>query len=58
MERLWLAVAIISLGIVFYFFATNGVNGITLQYLVFPGIAGIMYGFRYTFRKRLEGRGE
>ncbi len=58
MERLWLAVAIVSLLIVFYFFAVNGVNEVTLQYLVFPALAGLMYGFRYTFRKRLEGHGK
>jgi hypothetical protein len=56
MERLWLVIAIASLLVVFYFFAVDGINRITLQYLVFPGIAGVMYGFRYTFRKRLEGR--
>jgi hypothetical protein len=56
MERLWLAIAIISLVAVFYFFLTEGVNARTMQYLVFPGIAGIMYAFRATFRKRFENR--
>jgi hypothetical protein len=56
MERLWLAIAIVSLVVVCYFFITEGVNARTIQYLVFPGIAGIMYAFRATFRKRFENR--
>lgn len=56
MERFWLALAILSLIVVFYFFAVDGVNSRTIQFLVFPGLAGIMYAFRATFRKRFENR--
>lgn len=54
MEKFWLAVALISLLVVFYFFATEGVNRTTLSYLIFPALAGTMYGFRYAFRKRFD----
>jgi hypothetical protein len=56
MEKLWLAVAIISLLVVIYFFLAEGVNRRTLSYLIFPALAGTMYGFRYAFRKRFESR--
>jgi hypothetical protein len=55
MEKLWMVVAIVALLIVCYFFVVDGVNRTTLSFLVFPALAGIMYGFRYTFRRRLEG---
>ncbi len=58
MERFWLALAIVSLAVVIYFFLVDGVNRITLQYLVFPALAGLMYGFRATFRRRNEGRND
>jgi len=54
MEKVWLFIAIVSLLIVFYFFITQGVNRQTLSYLVFPALAGTMYAFRTTFRKRFE----
>jgi len=54
MEKFWLAIALISLLVVFYFFLTEGVNRTTLSYLIFPALAGTMYGFRYAFRKRFE----
>ncbi len=56
MERFWLVLAILALLFVIYFFIVDGVNSRTLQYLVFPVLAGVMYGFRVTFRKRLERR--
>jgi hypothetical protein len=43
MEKLWLIIA-------------NGVNRTNLQYLIFPALATVMYGFRTTFRKRMEKR--
>jgi len=54
MERFWLAIAIASLAVVSYFFVVDGVNRVTLQYLVFPALAGLMYAFRSTFRKRMD----
>ncbi|MEM9051125.1 MAG: hypothetical protein AAGC47_03640 [Bacteroidota bacterium] len=54
MEKVWLFVTIATLIIVFYFFVMDGVNRQTLSYLVFPGLAGAMYAFRSTFRKRFE----
>ncbi len=56
MERFWLAIAVLSLLVVLYIFVVEGVDRRTLQYLIFPLLAGAMYGFRITFRKRLEGR--
>lgn len=56
MERFWLVIALGSLAVVVYIFATEGIDRRTLQYLIFPALAGIMYGFRTIFRKRLEGR--
>jgi hypothetical protein len=58
MERFWLALAIASLAVVIYFFLVDGVNRVTLQYLVFPALAGLMYGFRATFRRRHEKRND
>lgn len=55
MEKFWLALAIVSLVIVIYIFMTSGgINTDNAQYLVFPALAGLMYGFRKFFRKRLE----
>ena len=54
MEKFWLVIAIVSLLVVFYFFVVKGVNGETLTYLIFPALAGAMYAFRITFRKRFE----
>lgn len=54
MEKFWLIIAIVSLLGVFYFFVVEGVNRQTLTYLVFPALAGAMYAFRVTFRKRFE----
>lgn len=54
MEKFWLVIAIASLLGVFYFFVVDGVNRQTLAYLIFPGLAGAMYAFRVTFRKRFE----
>ena len=54
MEKVWLFIAIATLVVVFYFFVIEGVNRQTLSYLVFPALAGAMYAFRKTFRKRFE----
>jgi uncharacterized membrane-anchored protein len=56
MERFWLLIAIASLIAVCYMFINEGVNKGTLQLLIFPALAGLMYAFRYTFRRRFEGR--
>lgn len=56
MEKFWLVIAIVSFLVVLYFFFTDGINRVTLQFLVFPALAGAMYAFRLTFRKRLERR--
>ncbi len=56
MERFWLILAIVSLVVVIYIFATQGIDRRTLQLLIFPVLAGVMYGFRTFFRKRLEGQ--
>lgn len=56
MERFWLLLTVVSLIIVIYLMFTEENKKQTLQFLVFPGLAGLMYGFRYTFRKRMEGR--
>lgn len=56
MERFWLVIALGSLAVVLYIFATEGIDRRTLQYLIFPALAGVMYGFRTVFRKRLEGK--
>lgn len=55
MEKLWLIIAIVSFIVVIYMIITQG--GFTrrnVQYLVFPFLAGLMYGFRTIFRKRME----
>lgn len=55
MEKFWLALAIISLIVVIYIFVNDkGINRQNAQYLVFPLLAGLMYGFRTFFRKRME----
>jgi hypothetical protein len=54
MEKFWLIIAIASLFGVFYFFIVDGVNRQNLAYLIFPALAGAMYAFRVTFRKRFE----
>lgn len=55
MELFWLAVAIVSLVVVIYIFILDrGINGENAQFLVFPVLAGVMYGFRAGFRKRME----
>lgn len=55
MEKFWLALAIISLVVVIYIFISDkGLNRENVQYLVFPLLAGLMYGFRTFFRKRME----
>lgn len=56
MERFWLLITVASLVVVIYLMFTEENQKQTLQFLVFPGLAGLMYGFRYTFRKRMEGR--
>jgi hypothetical protein len=56
MEKLWLVIAIGSLVVVIYLFVVDGINRTNLQYLVFPALAAVMYGFRTTFRKRMEKR--
>lgn len=55
MEKFWLALAIASFVVVVYIFISDG--GFTrenAQYLVFPLLAGLMYGFRTYVRKRME----
>ncbi|HKL03513.1 MAG TPA: hypothetical protein VJ911_07545 [Cryomorphaceae bacterium] len=54
MEKFWLALAIISLLVVIYIFIVDGLNRNNVQYLIFPVLAGAMYGFRSFFRKRME----
>jgi len=54
MEKFWLVIAIASLLGVFFVFVVKGVNQQTLTYLIFPALAGAMYAFRVTFRKRFE----
>jgi uncharacterized membrane protein len=56
MERFWLLIALGSLAAVTYIFASEGVDERTLQYLIFPALAGAMFAFRYFFRKRMEGK--
>lgn len=56
MERFWLLIAIGSFLAVVYIFITEGVDSRTLQYLIFPALAGAMYAFRFMFRKRMEGK--
>lgn len=56
MERFWLLIAIGSFAAVLYIFFTEGIDRRTLQYLIFPALAGAMYAFRYLFRKRMEGK--
>lgn len=58
MERFWLTMALGSLLAVLYIFVTEGADRRTLQFLIFPALAGAMFGFRYTFRKRMEGKKE
>jgi len=55
MEKFWLTLAIASFVVVVYIFIGDG--GLTrenAQYLVFPLLAGLMYGFRTYVRKRME----
>lgn len=55
MEKFWLALAIISFLVVAYIYIAEGeVTRQTAQYLVFPFLAGLMYGFRTIFRRRME----
>lgn len=54
MEKFWLVVAIASLLTVLYIYFVEGISRENIQYLVFPALAGLMYGFRVTFRKRFE----
>ncbi|MCA1750293.1 MAG: hypothetical protein ABR572_01580 [Cryomorphaceae bacterium] len=56
MERFWLVIAIGSLLVVLYIFIAEGIDRRTLQYLIFPALAGSMYAFRHLFRKRMEGK--
>jgi hypothetical protein len=58
MEKVWLVVAIGSLLVVVYFFFDRGINRTTLSYLIFPALAGAMFGFRFAFRKRFEKGGD
>ena len=55
MEKFWLVLAIASFVVVMYIFINDGgLNRQNAQYLVFPLLAGLMYGFRTYVRKRLE----
>lgn len=56
MERFWLLITVVSMVVVIYLLFTEENKKQTLQFLVFPALAGLMFGFRYTFRKRMEGR--
>ena len=53
MEKFWMTVAIVSGIIVIYLMIRDGVVA-NLQLLVFPALAGAMYAFRVSFRKRQE----
>lgn len=55
MEKFWLALAIFTLvAVIVVFINDRGMNEENAQYLVFPALAGVMYAFRKSFRKRLE----
>lgn len=55
METFWLVVAIGSLLYVLYIMVLEkGINAQNAQFLVIPGLAAIMYGFRAAFRRRME----
>ncbi len=55
MEMFWLVIAILSFVVVIYIYIKDkGINAENAQYLVFPALAGVMYGFRAAFRKRME----
>lgn len=55
MEKFWLALAIFTLvAVIVVFINDRGINKENAQYLVFPALAGVMYAFRKSFRKRLE----
>lgn len=55
MEFFWLVIAIVSLVVVIYIFISDkGISADNAQFLVFPVLAGMMYGFRAGFRKRME----
>ncbi len=58
MEKFWLVLAILSLLAVIYIFIVDGMSRNNIQYLIFPVLAGAMYGFRSFFRKRMENREE
>jgi membrane protein implicated in regulation of membrane protease activity len=57
METFWLALAIVTAIFVGYLMATKGFSQ-NIQLLVFPIIAGTMFGFRRIFRKRMEANME
>ncbi len=54
MEIFWLSLAILSLLVVIYIFFAQGITRANIQYLVFPGMAGAMFAFRYVMRRRME----
>jgi uncharacterized membrane-anchored protein len=55
MEKFWLLIAVVSLVVVIYlYFQPERNKGEVLTYLIFPALAGLMFAFRRTFRKRQE----
>ncbi len=55
MEKFWLVLAILSLFVVCYIYITEGLSKTNVQYLVFPLLAGVMYGARTFMRRKTEG---
>ncbi len=53
METFWLLVALVTLGLAAYMIHHDGWDNAYL-YLLFPLIAGAMFGLRRTMRKRME----
>lgn len=53
MEYFWLAICLISILAVAYLMVRDGFMQ-AVQLLVFPALAGLMYGLRVAFRKRLK----
>ena len=53
METFWLLLSVASALVVVYIMATKGFAQ-NIQLLIFPALAGLMFGFRRIFRKRME----
>ena len=53
MEYFWLIIAVGSLIVVVSMILKNGFKN-EVEYLIFPALSGLMYGFRRGFRNRME----